>query len=115
MPIFRKILVFITNLMRISVHIKFVLFSIWRHSRSMLRANPFFKQKFLFLSRSLKEVSIEFKNSCDFISEWFIQNKKPVSFQHSLVSLFQTTKCLYVKTDICVWNILRFFSVPPET
>lgn len=99
MPVFRKIVVFITNLMLTSVRIKFVLFSVWRHSRSVLRAKPFFKQKFLFLSGSLREGSIAFKNSCNFISEGCIQNKKPVSSQYSFVSLFQTTNYLYVKTD----------------
>lgn len=110
MPIFRKILVFISNLMRTSVHIKFVLFSVRRHSRSVLRANPFFKQKFLFLSRSLREGSIAIKNSCDITSEGCIQNKKPVSSQHRWISLFQTTNCLYVKTDIYI--SVRYFTIP---
>jgi hypothetical protein len=115
-PVFRKVLVFIANLMRTSVCIKLVLFSVWRHGRCVLRANPFFKQKFWFLSRSLREGFIAFKIHV-FL---FLRDVSRIKSQFSFLSAQLSILVPDYELPLCqdwyqVWDILRFFSLPPGT
>lgn len=116
MPVFRKVLVFITNSMPTSVRIKLVLFSVWKHGRSVLRANPFFKHKFWFLSRSLRERSIAFKIHVSL----FLRDVSRIKSQFSFLSPQLSILVPDYELPLCqdwyqVWDILRFFSLPPGT